>query len=135
MTDWQGVHNRAEHVSVGTRASCTTCGQWCYAHAPCWCCEEVTLGDCTAAELWERVHVAEAARSWSLRSLVSARRQLAVLTALIGAWCFVSVFIADGWVQVALFAVCAVALAYASGLHWEALRRARAQVTALEGHE
>jgi len=128
MSDWQGVHNRAEHVSVGTRASCGICGQWCYAHAPCWCCEEVTLGDCTAAELWERVRVAEAARSWSLRSLVSARRQLAVLTTLIGAWCFVSALIADGWVQAAWFTVCAGALAYGSGLHWEALRRARAQV-------
>lgn len=30
----------APHRTVGRRASCQGCGEWCYRHDGCWCCNE-----------------------------------------------------------------------------------------------
>ena len=50
MSEWRGVFNHEDHDSTGGRAWCR-CGEWCYPHDPCSCCEKQALGDQTAAEV------------------------------------------------------------------------------------
>jgi len=52
MSEWRGVFNHDDHMSnFIRRASCGRCGEWCYPHDPCSCCEKQALGDQTAAEV------------------------------------------------------------------------------------
>ena len=52
MSEWRGVFNHDDHMSnFIQRASCGRCGEWCYPHDPCSCCEKQALGDQTAAEV------------------------------------------------------------------------------------
>ena len=39
MSEWRGVFNHEDHDSTGGRAWCR-CGEWCYPHDPCSCCEK-----------------------------------------------------------------------------------------------
>ncbi len=134
MTDWQGAHNRDDHLTYGGRASCTICGQWCYAESPCWCCEEVTLGDCTAGDLWARVHAARRAELVTLRQLLRAQSRLAVLVTVASAVCVFEAFIADGWGTVG-YAAMAGLCAYWAWLDWDAVRIYVRALTALEAHD
>lgn len=54
MSEWRGVFNHEDHDSTGGRAWCR-CGEWCYPHDPCSCCEKQALGDQTAAEVLAEV--------------------------------------------------------------------------------
>ena len=134
MSDWQGVHNRAEHVSVGTRASCGICGQWCYAESPCWCCEEVTLGDYTAGDLLARVHVSRLAESYALRDLATARRRLMLWWLWFTVLCSWLGALRDGWAAAWFWAIGLLSTWCGWG-EWRAWRSTRAQVTALEAHD
>ena len=56
MSEWRGVFNHDDHMgNFIRRASCGRCGEWCYPHDPCSCCEKQALGDQTAAEVLAEV--------------------------------------------------------------------------------
>ena len=130
-SEWRGVHNQDSHIATGSRATCGICGQHCYAASPCWCCEEETLGDYTAADLLARVDAARYGEWRWLRALATAQLQLALLTTALGVFFFSMVFAADGPVAAGFFAVSAAVLAYASAGHWKAVRRTRGWVATM----
>lgn len=55
---WAGhPWSTAEHRTVGRRASCQGCGQWCYRIDGCWCCNEPAYTYLLAESRWEAGYV------------------------------------------------------------------------------